>query len=284
MNPTANVRPSPIAGQWYSADPQELRASVSAFIDRAVLPPLPGEVLALVAPHAGHIYSGATAGYAYRAVQGKSFDLVAVVSPMHVFHPAMLLTSAHRAYGTPLGVTGIDADAVQQFSDHLLQSGQFPLTPVANDMEHSLEIQLPFLQCALAGDFKLLPVMIRSLNPVLARAVGAALAKTLKGCNALLVASTDLSHFYSRREAEHLDREMLHQIEAFSPEGVLHAEDTGSGFACGAPAVAAVLWAAKELGAASVSILHHSTSAETTGDASSVVGYGAAAILKPATH
>jgi len=96
----------------------------------------------------------------------------------------------------------------------------------------------------------------------------------------LLVASTDLSHFFSLAEANALDKETLSQIEHFSPEGVLHADETGTGAACGVAAVAAVLWAAKALGANKVHVLHHSTSADETGDTASVVGYGAAAITR----
>ena len=107
-----------------------------------------------------------------------------------------------------------------------------------------------------------------------------ALGQVLQGKNALLVASTDLSHFYSLEAANKLDASMLSQIASFSAEGVMKAENRGSGFACGAPAVAVVLHAARALGADTVTILNHSTSGEVTGDNSSVVGYGAAAIYK----
>ena len=107
---------------------------------------------------------------------------------------------------------------------------------------------------------------------------------SLAGKRALLVASTDLSHFYPHEIAEQLDKTMLQQIADFSPEGVFRAEESGAGFACGFPAVAAVLWAARALGGNAVRVLHHSTSADETGDASQVVGYGAAAILKKDSH
>jgi AmmeMemoRadiSam system protein B len=109
--------------------------------------------------------------------------------------------------------------------------------------------------------------------------LGKALAETLRGKNHLLVASTDLSHFYDQETARKLDSEMLRRIESFSPEGVLEAERTGKGFACGRAAVAAVLWASRELGADTVRILNYATSGDVTGDYSGVVGYGAAAIL-----
>lgn len=114
----------------------------------------------------------------------------------------------------------------------------------------------------------------------MAQILGSALAEVLKHRNALLVASTDLSHFYPLPIANQLDTEMLSLIEAFSPQGVLQAEESATAFACGAGAVAAVLVAARELGGNEVKILHYSTSAEETLDSSSVVGYGAAVVLQ----
>ena len=155
-----------------------------------------------------------------------------------------------------------------------------PLTPLARDEEHAIEIELPFLQRALAGEFSLLPVMVRTHDPRELQALGEALAEVMAGSASLLVASSDLSHFYPLPIANQLDAAMLARIAQFSPDAVLEAEETGEGFACGVGAVAAVLWAARALGANAVEIVHHSTSAERTGDESSVVGYGAAVILK----
>jgi len=279
MNPISDFRPSPIAGTWYPGNPDKLAQTVDSFLKTAKVETLKGKVLGLISPHAGHVYSGSTAGYAFKTVQGKSFELVAVLSPMHQYHFAPILTTAHSAYETPLGKIAVDRVAMDRM-DMLLQKNDLSITPVAYDKEHSLEIELPFLQRALSGEFKLLPIMLRSQDALTAQEIGIALAEVLCDKKALLVASTDLSHFFPVDEAEILDREMLHQIELFSPEGVLRAEETGTGSACGAAGVAAVLWAAKALGGTHVQILHHSTSADSTGDRSSVVGYGAAAILK----
>jgi AmmeMemoRadiSam system protein B len=152
--------------------------------------------------------------------------------------------------------------------------------PVAYDQEHSLEIELPFLQRALANEFKLLPVMVRSQSATVSRELGEALAETLRGRNVLLVASTDLSHFYTQKQAVAFDSEMLRRVEAFSPEDVFSAEEEKAGFACGLGALTAVLWAARDLGGDTVRVLRHATSGDVTGDYSSVVGYGAAVILK----
>lgn len=279
MSAIAEVRPSPIAGRWYSNNPDELRQQVDAYLSSARLPDLQGQVVGVVAPHAGHIYSGETAGYAFASVLGQDRDLVAVISPMHAPYPANLLTSAHLAYGTPLGPVPIDREALAQLDEILTQKGM-SLTPVANDKEHSLEIELPFLQRALRNNFKILPIMLSNQQPRVARLLGQALAQVMQERSCLLVASTDLSHHYPEELAQRLDNEMLRIIRSFSPDDLYTAEKMGKGFACGLAAVATTLWAAREMGANMVEILHHSTSAKETGDYSSVVGYGAAAVLK----
>lgn len=280
MPALTDIRPSPIAGRWYPGDAARLAKQVDGFLAQAQPPGLAGQVMGLVAPHAGPIYSGRTAGHAFKTVQGQPFDLVVVASPLHVFHPAPLLTTSHQAYHTPLGDIRVAADALAELEQALVERSLPGLTAVARDPEHSLEIELPFLQRALAGEFALLPLMVRTHDPQVLQPAGAALAQVCRGKSVLLVASTDLSHFYPLEKAESFDRHMLAQIEALSPEGVLRAEATGAGFACGAGAVALTLWACQALGADAARILHYSTSADETHDTSEVVGYGAVAILK----
>jgi hypothetical protein len=275
-----DLRPSPIAGQWYPGDPKHLADSVDAYISAASLPALPGDLVGVMTPHAGHRYSGPVAGYAFAAMRGLQPDLVAVVSPMHYPAYEPLLTSAHSGYATPLGSLSIDREAVKALDAYLQVELGFGLAPVKHDPEHSLEIELPFLQRALKNDFRLLPVMVRDASPRVARGLGIALGRVLEGRNALLVASTDLSHFYTQSTARLLDEEMLRRVGAFAPEAVLAAEEEGKGFACGRGALAAVMWAARELGANAVNVLHYATSGDVTGDYSQVVGYGAAAIYR----
>ena len=283
MNTASDLRPSPIAGTWYEGKPDTLKRNIDSYLDEAELPDLPGDVVAVIAPHAGHRYSGAVAGYAFAALRGRAPDLVAVISPMHQPYSQPLITSSHEAYATPLGTIPIDKSAVDELNSILQTELGIGLSAVPRDPEHSLEIELPFLQRALASEFKLLPVMVRAQEPRISEGLGKALANVLREVNFALVASTDLSHFYDQETAKKLDSEMLRQIESFSPEGVFEAERSGKGFACGHAAVAAVLWAARELGADTVKLLNYATSGDVTGDYAGVVGYGAAAILKSET-
>lgn len=281
MDTMIDTRPSPIAGKWYPGDAQRLARSVDGYLNAAKLPEIHGEVVGVMAPHAGHIYSGAVAGYAFAAVRDLQPELVAVISPMHYPYTQGLLTTAHLAYQTPLGRILVDQTALQALDRELATEVRLGLTAIRNDPEHSLEIELPFLQRALSREFKLLPIMVREQSGRISQALGKALARVLAGRPALLVASTDLSHFYQQKQAEALDSFMLKQVAAFDPAGVVKAEEQGKGFACGCYALAAVLWAAKDLGADCVQVLHHATSGDVTGDRNEVVGYGAAVITRP---
>jgi AmmeMemoRadiSam system protein B len=273
-----DLRPSPIAGTWYAGSAKTLSASVDKFLEAAQLPELNGNIIAVIAPHAGHVYSGGVAAHAFATLRGLTPDLVAVLSPFHNLAAYPLITTKHQAYSTPLGNIAVDQSALAELQSNL----DIPIMAIANDREHSLEIELPFLQRALKNDFKLLPIMVRAQEPAIAEKLGHALAQTLKNKNALIVASTDLSHFYDQQTAKILDEEMLRRFEAFDPESIFEAEHTGTGFACGHAAVASMLWAARDLGANKVQILKYATSGDVTGDQSSVVGYGAAVVLRSA--
>lgn len=277
-----DLRPSPIAGAWYEGNRDRLAHDVDNYLD-VPLPVLDGEVVAVIAPHAGHRYSGPVAGYSFAPLRGRSFDLVAVISPFHNLAYQPLLTTVHGAYTTPLGILPVDKAALNEVDLTLKGDLGFGLSPISRDNEHSLEIELPFLQRALTGGFQLLPIMVRAQDSEVAQGLGRALAQVLKGKNALLVASTDLSHFYDQKTANRLDESMLQCFASFQPDKIFEYEQSGKGFACGHAAVAAVLWAARELGADKVQVLHHATSGDVTGDYEQVVGYGAAVVLKRKT-
>lgn len=274
------VRPSPIAGTWYPGSAEALARSVDVQLKAAQPDPIPGEIVAVIVPHAGHRYSGQVAATAFRTLKGADRSPVALVSPMHHPYPGRVLTSGHSAYSTPLGEISIDQESLGRLETALHSSGRIRIERVTNDSEHSLEIELPFLQRSLSPGFRLLPVMLREQDRPISEAVGHALAAVLAGSKALLVASSDLSHFYPAPVARSLDHEFLMRVEAFDPVAVLTAEDEGVGFACGRGAIAAVLWAARDLGADQVRLLSYANSGDVTGDFDSVVGYGAAVVYR----
>lgn len=277
----SDARPSPIAGTWYAGKADALSRQMEAFFGAVKLKKedLPGRVLGLMVPHAGHRYSGQTAAYGYQAVADSPRQLVVILSPLHQYFPDDFVTTAHAAYQTPLGDVRVAQPELQQLN-RLLDESEMALTQVARDGEHSLEIQLPFLQYLWKTPFDLLPVMIRTHENSKLEAFSAALQQTIGGMDALVIASTDLSHFFPHLTAQMLDAETLRRVRDFNPQAVLEGDFDQSAPACGSGAVAAMLYTTRSMGADKVQILNYSTSAEATGDESSVVGYGAAAVLK----
>jgi AmmeMemoRadiSam system protein B len=271
-----DIRPSPIAGKWYPGTSHHLAAAVDEMLDNAPEAALAGRIVGLVVPHAGYLYSGAIAARAFRLVREGAFKRVVVLSPMHHVYDAPLLTTAHHAYQTPLGIIPVDRDCLDTLGQHV------PLAAARFDQEHAIEIELPFLQRALGEGFSLVPLMLRDQTYAFAQQIGRALAQVIGPRNStLLVASSDLSHFFSQARAERLDRVVLDNLKAFDPQGIIRADDEGRGLACGRGAIASVLVAARLLGADRVQIVGYSTSAAVTGDTQRVVGYGAAVITAP---
>lgn len=275
------IRPSPIAGQWYSSNPTKLGAELDGYISEAILPPLDGEIIGIVAPHAGYRYSGPVAGHAFAAIRHLRPDVIVVLSPMHSPYRENFLTTGHDYYWTPLGKIPVDKGAISEISRIMQERDKNQLHPVFNDPEHSLEIELPFLQRIYSHDFSIIPIMVRDMTLADCETLGRAIHLVLQNWKALAVISTDLSHFYPENEANRYDTHMLKMISNLSPEGVLNAEIAGDGFACGAGAVLAGLFYAKLAGAKKGVILKYGTSGVRTGDYSSVVGYGAIALIKP---
>lgn len=276
-----DLRPAALAGQWYRADPTTLENEVSGYITDAGSSPIPQEkVVGLVVPHAGHVYSGPVAGHAFATVQGHRYDTVAILSPYHAGHISPILSTAHDGYTTPLGEIPVDVDNLARLEARLAEVGGPAITRISRDREHAVEIELPFLQAALDGDFKLLPLMLASFHTSEAELLGSALAEILQGQNALLIASSDLSHFYPQKTAQILDQNVLDAVATFEPDNLLEVHHNGKGQACGLTSILAVMHAARILGAKQARILNYDTSGTTSGDYSRVVGYSAAVFLR----
>lgn len=267
-----SVRRSVIAGTWYPGDPRQLRAMMDGFLNEVPPEPLAGRLVGLISPHAGYIYSGQVAAFAYSQLRGKTFPKVVVVSPVHRIYPGEYATTDKAYYETPLGLVPVDTECVAAVER------QVSLNYVSQDMEHSLEIQLPFLQHVL-GSFALTPIMMGDQEWESAARLGQALAKAVGEQPVLLVASTDLSHFHRYETAVQLDQQVLKHITAYDPEGLSRTLDAHGAEACGGGPVMAVMLAAQELGANRAVLLKYMNSGDVTGDHSGVVGYAAVALL-----
>jgi AmmeMemoRadiSam system protein B len=281
MNMT-DIRPSPIAGTWYPSNPEVLRQSIDEQLQAAEVSLPEGKIIGVVAPHAGHRYSGQVAAHAFKCLQGLEPEIIAIVAPLHSYFPGEVFTTEHEAYFTPLGEIPVEQEILNNLAQQL--QGEISLRKIRRDPEHSLEIELPFLQRVIRRPFHLLPLMIMKQTSSVAKSLGHALAQSLQGRSFVLVASSDLSHFYPASIAQKYDEAFLERLEAFDPSAVLDAEEEGVGFACGRGAIASVLWAARDLGADRVKILKYAHSGDVTGDQHSVVGYGSAVIYKQSSH
>ena len=271
-----DVRHSVIAGSWYPGTEGQLRQTVQGYLDEVEKEELGGELIGLISPHAGYIYSGQVAAYAYKQLAGTSYDAVAVISPVHRMYVDRFAVISAAAYETPLGLVEIDAELIEAIDKGI------GLVHVPQDNEHSLEIQLPFLQVVL-GEFKLLPIMMGDQDLPSCQKLGTALAGVLKGKNVLLVASTDLSHFHNYDTAVRLDEIILEHVRAYDPEGLAKDLERRKCEACGGGPVMAVMLAAQELGANEAKVLKYMNSGDVTGDHSQVVGYMAAALYRSET-
>jgi AmmeMemoRadiSam system protein B len=270
------TRPSLIAGQWYPGHAEELRRTIEGYFAQVKHVELPGEPVALISPHAGYAYSGQVAAYAYDQVRSHTYDIVAVISPLHRAPLGRFAVTEADAYETPLGEVDVDQDLVDVLGQHV------SVNRVGYDAEHSLEIQLPFLQIAL-GRFHLLPVMVGTSSFDAGRQLGDALAEVLDGKSALLVASTDLHHIDDYQEVQRRDQVVVDAVGTFDLERVREALSPRDCTVCGRIPVYAVFTAAKALGATDATVLYHSSSGDVTGvrtPGQYTVGYMAAAIYR----
>lgn len=280
-----DIRAPAYAGSWYEGNPDRLRASVKSYMENAKFTHGPGKIIGIISPHAGHIYSGPVAGYAYKHIIGKKFDTVIVVAPNHSDqHLNFSSVYTRGGYDTPLGLIPVDvetAKAIVDFdkSDDVKESDIGHLPGFGARMEHSLEIQLPFLQVAL-GDFKLVPIVVgdRDLGIESCSLLAEAIVSAVKGKNALIVASSDLSHFHDLKTLKKMDNIVRKHIEVYDPEGLLKDLASGKCEACGGLPIAVVMMACKQLGATEAKVLHMANSGDVSGDYNSAVGYLAAVL------
>jgi MEMO1 family protein len=273
------IREPAVAGAFYPDNPEVLSRDVRRYLENAKQEKLEGEIVALISPHAGYMYSGQVAAYAYKLIEGKAFDSVVVVAPSHraLFKGASLYDRG--GFRTPLGIVPVDLELSKKMME---RRKEIQFLPEAHSQEHSLEVQIPFLQVTLKS-FKLVPIVMEPYwSWETCQHLASAIAETVRGKNVLLIASSDLSHFHSYDEAVKLDKIVLNHIDRFDPEGLNQVLRSGRCEACGGGPILSVMLAAKALGANKGKVLKYLNSGDVTGDRSRVVGYGAGVFYKAA--
>jgi len=275
---SAVVRRAAVAGSWYPGTASAVAAEVDSYLEAARAAPPPGRLVGLVSPHAGLRYSGPVAAYGYgllRDSAGESGLTVVLVGPSHRAAFDGVAAHARGAWETPLGRAPID----EEVSQALLDAGPTVFDdPDVHRDEHSLEMQMPFLQ-RLVPSLRILPLLMGSQSRREVEALAAALAKALAGRRALLVASSDLSHYQPAAVANKLDAVVVEEVGRFDEEALMARLESHHNVACGGGPVVAVMKAARAIGADRATVLKYGDSGDVgEGDKSHVVGYLSAAL------
>jgi len=278
-------RPSQ-AGAFYEGNAESLKDQIeNCFLHELgpgkipeVVKAGPRQVVGLVCPHAGYMFSGPVAAHSYRrlALDGKP-DVVVLFSPNHTGYGSGLAIMNEGVWRTPLGDVEVDSETANQI---VHESRIIDVDEVAHRFEHSIEVQLPFLQYLYGSDFKIVPICFLMQDLPSAREVGQAVAKVLAGKNSVIIASSDMTHYEPQEVAAKKDKMALEAVEALDEAKFYSIVETHRVSACGYGPIAALIIAAKILGAREAKVLSYKTSGDVTGDRSSVVGYAAVCFTK----
>ena len=272
----SKIRKSVIAGSWYPGSKDKLVSTFKDYFSNIDIPSIKKQVLGLISPHAGYPFSGQTAAYGYSLLQEKQFDLVLIMSPMHRMALGSYLTTSADYYETPLGKVPVDQKLLQVLSEKI------DLKFLSDDNEHSLEIQLPFLQYVLK-EFTILPIMISLINIFDITEIVNSLYELIKDKNCLIIASSDFHHIDNYQQVKEKDKKVVEALKEFNIKDVKQRLSDPECSICGKVPIALLLEISKKLGATEVKNQHQTNSGDVTGDTSPgqyTVGYVSAAVLK----
>jgi len=281
-----NVRRPTQAGVFYEGNAESLKRQIKGCflheLGPGKIPEVekagPRRVIGLVCPHAGYMFSGPVAAHAYYrlALDGKP-NLVVIFGPNHTGYGSALAVMNEGVWRTPLGDVEVDGETANQI---VHESRLIDVDDSAHRFEHSIEVQLPFLQYLYGSEFKMIPICFSMQDLPSAIEVGEAVAKALAGKNAVIIASSDMTHYEPQERAAKKDRLALEAVEAMDEARFCSIIETQRVSACGYGPIIALVTAAKILGAKEAKLLCYKTSGDVTGDYSSVVGYAAVCFTK----
>lgn len=264
------IRKSRVAGYFYSKEKETLQREVAIFLENSQAVDNVKKIYGLVAPHAGYMYSGGVAARSYRQIMDYKFDVVVVIAPSHHIYFEEVSVFDGEAYTTPFGVIKVDKELARELvasHDQIILSGLGH-----NNEEHSLEVHLPFLQYVL-DDFKLLPIVMGNQDEANITALSESLTRVLKDKNALIVASSDLSHFHSYDKAALLDKVVVENINNFDDRQLFSDWQNNVCEMCGGGPVLVAMKTCRALGASKSKVLLYRNSGDVSGDKARVVGY-----------
>ena len=265
------IRKPAVAGMFYPVDKTELQNQINLLLDITKPEEEINNILGIVAPHAGYLYSGKTAAYAFNTIANKNYETVIILSPSHrEYFPGISIYDGD-AYETPLGIIEINKQVREKLiSENIFEGIQ------GHRNEHAIEVEIPFLQSVLK-DFKIVPIVIGDQKKIYLDELSQKLTEVITD-KTLIVASSDLSHFYSREEAQQLDSKVQKRIEDFDFDGLQKDLELRNSEACGGGCIFSLMKSANLKNINKSKVLSYSDSGDATGDTSEVVGYLSAVI------
>lgn len=266
-----------VAGSFYPSNPGKLSADIDGYLKNAAGSAIEGELFGIIVPHAGYVYSGPVAAYSYDLLKGLDVRVAVVLAPCHRarFDGASVIPSG--LYSTPLGDVTID----EAIGNELVRSPRMKFIREAHDSEHSLEVQVPFLQRVL-GDFTLVPIVVGTTDLAVCRSLAADMAEVLsrEERRFVIVISTDLSHYHPYQEARRIDGVFIETLRRYDTAELYSTLGADRAQACGEGPVLTGMELGSRMGASRVEVLKYANSGDTAGGRDQVVGYLAAAIVK----
>jgi len=271
------IREPVVAGQFYPSEKKELKSMIKSCFEHKFGPGTDSiesneKIFGVVCPHAGYVYSGPTACHSYKSIANQNPELVIIIGPNHfgVGKDAATMIDAH--WQTPLGMVQVDSESAKQVAEI---SKFIEIDEYSHSQDHSLEVQVPMLQEIFSNDFQILPIILRSQDIETAIDVGNAVTEIAKKKNAIIIASSDFTHYEENSFAHQQDKALIEPILEMNVERFYQVLNERRVTACGFGAMASVMIACKNLGAIKGKLLSYATSGDVSGDTESVVGYGA---------
>ncbi len=265
------VRKPAVSGMFYPDNPVELKKDIETYLGSAIIRDFEENIIGIVSPHAGYMYSGQVAAYGFKMIAKKPYDTVVLIGPSHRAYFDGVALWARGGFETPLGRIDIDEDIAGEMIN---AGGIIKANMDTHKQEHSLEVQLPFLQSVLE-DFKIIPLVmgIQTTDACkkLAQSLSFVLGNSAK--RFLIVCSTDLSHYYPDTKAKKLDGIIVEHLDTFNISGMIESIEAGKTEACGAGPIIVTMILSEMLGANCGKVLKYANSGDVSGDKSGVVGY-----------
>lgn len=272
------LREPAVAGSFYPGDKSTLRRMIESYLKEArSTKESKGQLVGFIAPHAGYVYSGQIAAYAYNLIKEKDYETVIIMGPSHRtgFKGASVYNIDN--YKTPLGQVKIDMDIAEEL---IKSSRQISYVPQAHKLEHSVEVQVPFIQ-VVQPKALIVPMVIGSVSSQNCKKIARAIADAARKGRVLIIASSDMSHYHSYDEAVAMDKKVLQEIEDLAISDLNKMLTSGEGELCGGAPVMILMYVCEQLKAANVSVLKYANSGDVTGDKTQeVVGYSSIAFYK----